>query len=157
MNVSDLQENNLENVLPHDRPMILIDEILEIDMDKKFVKTSVTIHEDKIFFDKAINGISPLAGIEFMAQTIGCYSYYKNGQQIPQIGFLLGTRLYENSLDKFENGKTYTMTAQELYGDNELVSFECLIYNNNESSLPVAKAVINAFQPADAQEYIKEL
>ena len=148
---------SLENVLPHDRPMILIDEILEIDMDKKFVKTSVTIHEDKIFFDKAINGISPLAGIEFMAQTIGCYSYYKNGQQIPQIGFLLGTRLYENSLDKFENGKTYTMTAQELYGDNELVSFECLIYNNNESSLPVAKAVINAFQPADAQEYIKEL
>ena len=92
-----------------------------------------------------------------MAQTIGCYSYYKNGQQIPQIGFLLGTRLYENSLEKFENGKTYTMTAQEIYTDNELVSFECLIYNNNESSLPVAKAVINAFQPADAQEYIKEL
>ena len=148
---------SLENVLPHARPMILIDEILEIDMDKKFVKTSVTIHEDKIFFDKTINGISPLAGIEFMAQAIGCYSYYKNGRQIPQIGFLLGTRLYENSLEKFENGKTYTMTAQELYGDNELVSFECLIYNNNEGSLPVAKAVINAFQPADAQEYIKEL
>ncbi len=154
MKVSDLKENNLENVLPHDRPMILIDEILEIDMDKKFVKTSVTIHEDKIFFDKTINGISPLAGIEFMAQTIGCYSYYKNGQKIPQIGFLLGTRLYENSLEKFENGKTYTMTAQEIYSDNELVSFECLIYNENKE---VAKAVINAFQPADAQKYIKEL
>lgn len=154
MKVSDLKENNLENVLPHDRPMILIDEILEIDMDKKFVKTSVTIHEDKIFFDKTINGIAPLAGIEFMAQTIGCYSYYKNGQKIPQIGFLLGTRLYENSLEKFENGKTYTMTAQEIYSDNELVSFECLIYNENKE---VAKAVINAFQPADAQKYIKEL
>ena len=46
------------------------------------------------------------------------------------------------------------MTAQEIYSDNELVSFECLIYNENKE---VAKAVINAFQPADAQKYIKEL
>lgn len=145
---------SLENVLPHDRPMILIDNILEVDMDKKFVKASVTINKDKIFFDKEINGISPLAGIEFMAQTIGCYAYYKAGQTIPKIGFLLGTRLYENKLEKFENGKTYTITAQEIYGDNELVSFECLIYNENEE---VAKASVNAFQPKDAKAYLEEL
>ena len=145
---------SLENVLPHDRPMILIDKILEVDMDKKFVKTSVEISEDKIFFDKEINGISPLAGIEFMAQTIGCYAYYKAGQTIPKIGFLLGTRLYENKLEKFENGKTYTITAQEIYTDNELVSFECLIYNENEE---VAKAAVNVFQPKDAEAYLKEL
>ena len=154
MSVSDLQEIDLEKILPHDRPMILIDKILEVDMDKKFVKTSVEISEDKIFFDKEINGISPLAGIEFMAQTIGCYSYYKNGEKIPEIGFLLGTRLYENNLEKFENGKTYIMTAQEIYTDNELVSFECLIYNENKE---VAKATVNAFQPADAKAYLKEL
>ena len=154
MSVSDLQEIDLEKILPHDRPMILIDKILEVDMDKKFVKTSVEISEDKIFFDKEINGISPLAGIEFMAQTIGCYAYYKAGQTIPKIGFLLGTRLYENKLEKFENGKTYTITAQEIYTDNELVSFECLIYNENKE---VAKATVNAFQPADAKAYLKEL
>ena len=57
------------------------------------------------------------------------------------------------SLEKFENGKTYTITAKEIYGDNELVSFECLIYNGNKE---VAKAVINAFQPADAEKYITE-
>ena len=89
-----------------------------------------------------------------MAQTIGCYSYYKNGEKIPEIGFLLGTRLYENNLEKFENGKTYIMTAQEIYTDNELVSFECLIYNENKE---VAKATVNAFQPADAKAYLKEL
>lgn len=116
-------------------------------------KASVTINEDKVFFDKEINGISPLVGIEFMAQTIGCYAYFKAGETIPKIGFLLGTRLYENSLEKFENGKTYTITAKEIYGDNELVSFECLIYNDNKE---VAKAVINAFQPADAEKYITE-
>ncbi len=144
---------NLSNILPHEKPMILIDDILQIDMKNQFAKASVTINEDKVFFDKEINGISPLVGIEFMAQTIGCYAYFKAGETIPKIGFLLGTRLYENSLEKFENGKTYTITAKEIYGDNELVSFECLIYNDNKE---VAKAVINAFQPADAEKYITE-
>ena len=147
---------DLAKILPHDEPMILIDDILKIDMENKIVKTSVKIHENKVFYNKEINGISPLAGIEFMAQTIGCYAYYKAGETIPKIGFLLGTRLYENSLEKFENGKTYTITAQELYGDDELVSFECLIYNGEEEDY-VAKATINAFQPKDAEKYIKEL
>lgn len=147
-------KKDLSKILPHDKPMILIDDILEIDMKNQFVKTSVKIHENKIFFNKEINGISPLAGIEFMAQTIGCYAYYKAGETIPKIGFLLGTRLYENSLEKFENGKTYTITAKELYGDDELVSFECLIYNDNQE---VAKATVNAFQPKDAEKYLREL
>ena len=146
--------------LPHSAPMVLIDEVLNVDMENQIVKTSVKIHDDKIFFNKEINGISPLVGIEFMAQTIGCYAYYKAGKTIPKIGFLLGTRQYENKLEKFENGKTYILTAREIYGDNELVSFECLIYNEGEDENPenyVAKATINAFQPKDVEKYIKEL
>ena len=146
--------------LPHSAPMVLIDEVLNVDMKNQIVKTSVKIHDDKIFFNKEINGISPLVGIEFMAQTIGCYAYYKAGKTIPKIGFLLGTRQYENKLEKFENGKTYILTAREIYGDNELVSFECLIYNEGEDENPenyVAKATINAFQPKDVEKYIKEL
>ncbi len=146
--------------LPHSAPMVLIDEVLNVDMENQIVKTSVKIHDDKIFFNKEINGISPLVGIEFMAQTIGCYAYYKAGKTIPKIGFLLGTRQYENKLEKFENGKTYILTAREIYGDNELVSFECLIYNEGEDENPenyVAKATINAFQPKDVEKYVKEL
>ena len=149
-----------QNCLPHSAPMVLIDEVLNVDMKNQIVKTSVKIHDNKIFFNKEINGISPLVGIEFMAQTIGCYAYYKAGKTIPKIGFLLGTRQYENKLEKFENGKTYILTAREIYGDNELVSFECLIYNEGEDENPenyVAKATINAFQPKDVEKYIKEL
>lgn len=146
--------------LPHSEPMILIDKLIDVDMKKQIVKTSVTIHKDKIFFDKDINGVSPLVGIEFMAQTIGCYAFYKAKMSIPKIGFLLGARLYENSLEKFENGKTYIITAREVYGDSELVSFECLIYNEGEDgdeSKYIAKATINAFQPKDVEKYIGEL
>ena len=165
--------------LPHSTPMVLIDDVLNVDMENQIVKASVKIHKDKIFFDKEINGISPLVGIEFMAQTIGCYAYFKANhknfgsniknltkeafsqiEKKPSIGFLLGTRLYENSLERFENEKTYIITAQEIYGDDELVSFECLIYNEKEDNNPknyIAKATINAFQPNDVEKYIKEL
>lgn len=146
--------------LPHSEPMVLIDKLIDVDMKKQIVKTSVTIHKDKIFFDKDINGVSPLVGIEFMAQTIGCYAFYKAKMSIPKISFLLGARLYENSLEKFENGKTYIITAREVYGDSELVSFECLIYNEGEDgdeSKYIAKATINAFQPKDVEKYIGEL
>lgn len=146
-------EKDLAKILPHDKPMILIDELMEVNLEKQCAKASVTISEDKIFFDKNINGISPLAGIEFMAQTIGCYAYYKASEKIPKIGFLLGTRFYENNLEKFENGKTYTITAKEIYSADELVSFECLIYNDGIK----AKATINAFQPKNAEEYLKGL
>ena len=152
--------NLAASCLPHSAPMVLIDEVLNVDMENQIVKTSVKIHDNKIFFNKEINGISPLVGIEFMAQTIGCYAYFKAGKTIPKIGFLLGTRQYENKLEKFENGKTYILTAREIYGDNELVSFECLIYNEGEdenSENYIAKAIINAFQPKDAEKYIKEL
>lgn len=151
---------SVSQCLPHSEPMVLIDKLIDVDMKKQIVKTSVTIHKDKIFFDKDINGVSPLVGIEFMAQTIGCYAFYKAKMSIPKIGFLLGARLYENSLEKFENGKTYIITAREVYGDSELVSFECLIYNEGEDgdeSKYIAKATINAFQPKDVEKYIGEL
>lgn len=143
---------DIEKILPHDRPMILIDGVRDINLEEHYVICYVKIHNKKIFFNKDINGISPLVGIEFMAQAIGCYAFFKAGKDTPKLGFLLGARTYTNSLEKFANGSTYTIKAKEMYDDGELVSFECLIYNDNKE---VASALINAFQPENAEEYIK--
>ncbi len=137
-------ENNLEKILPHNHPMILIDRLIDVDLNNDTVCAEVTISEDKIFYDKSIEGMSPLVGIEFMAQTIGCYAYYRNGEKEPQIGYLLGSRQYNCSLEKFEKGKTYTITAKMVFSDNELVSFDCFIYNND---MECAKATVNVYQP----------
>ena len=48
---------DLEKILPHNHPMILIDNIKEINIDEKYLIAEVTITEDKIFFDKSINGV----------------------------------------------------------------------------------------------------
>lgn len=146
-----MQNYDMEKVLPHKFPMVLVDDVLEYNLEKHSVSAIVKIYEDKMFFDKSINGMPALVGIEFMAQAIGCYSYFANDMRPPRIGFLLGTRLYKNTLPYFENGKTYKVTAQEVFTDNELVSFECLIYNDNEVC---SEAVINAYMPSNEINFI---
>lgn len=143
---------DLEKILPHNRPMILIDDIKEINIEEKYLVAQVKINEDKIFFDKTLNGVPYLAGIEFMAQTIGCYAFFRAKLEKPKLGFLLGTRSYKNNVEKFENGKTYDIRVNEIYGDSELVSFECLIYNGDNLC---SSAMLNAYQPENAEEYLK--
>ena len=151
---SDYSSTDLSKILPHDKPMILIDGILEVNLEEKYVKTFVNINKDKVFYDETIQGVSPLAGIEFMAQTIGCYSFFRRADGETKIGFLLGSRSYSCSLDKFENEKTYEVVAREVFGDNELVSFECFIYNDG---IECAKAVVNAYQPDNLNDFKIEL
>lgn len=143
---------DLEKILPHNHPMILIDDIVEMNIDEKNLVAKVIINEDKLFFDKTLNGVPYLTGIEFMSQTIGCYAYFRAQRTEPKLGFLLGTRSYKSNIEKFENGRTYSIKVSEIYGDSELVSFDCLIYNEDEEC---ARAVINAYQPENAEEYLK--
>ncbi len=134
---------DLTKILPHKPPMILIDDVLEYDLNKKTLTSIVKITEDKLFFDKSKNGITSLAGIEFMAQTIGCYAYFKSGGKPPKIGFLLGSRLYNNAISLFENGKSYTVKVKEIFTDNQIVAFDCIIYDENNEA---ASATVNVYQ-----------
>ncbi len=142
---------DLEKILPHNYPMILIDNVEEVNIEEDYVIAGVTIREDNLFYDKELDGVPYLVGIEFMAQTIACYSHFKTKSEKPKIGFLLGTRSYKCSVKKFEKGKKYLIRAQKIYCDNELVSFECLIYNDNEEC---AKATVNAYQPQNAEAFL---
>ena len=67
----------LATILPHKEPMILIDDIVDYSLEEKWLKSCVTITKDSLFFDKDLNGIDSIIGIEYMAQTIGCYAYYR--------------------------------------------------------------------------------
>ena len=142
----------LAKILPHKKPMILIDDIVSYSVEEKWLKSCVTISSDSLFYDKELNGIDSVIGIEFMAQTIGCYAYFRRKLDKPKIGFLLGTRVYNNAVKKFELGKTYYILVKEIFV-SEIYSFECFIYN--EENEEVASATINVYQSDD--DNIKEL
>ncbi len=138
---------DMEKVLPHKKPMVLIDDVIDFNVETNWVKTVVNINENCMFFDKELNGVSSMIGLEYMAQTIGAYSYFKNNMQPPKIGFLLGTRLFNTNIKTFENGKQYFMSAKEIFTDNRIVSFECFIYN--EENEVCANANINVYIPEE--------
>ncbi len=142
----------LATILPHKESMILLDDIVGYNIEEKWLKTVVTISEDSIFYDKALKGIDTVIGIEYMAQTIGCYAYFRKKLKDPEIGFLLGTRLYNNATKVFELGKTYYILVKEVFVA-EISAFECFIYN--EDNEEIASATINVYQ--DIDEKIKEM
>ena len=136
----------LAKILPHKDSMLLIDDIVDYSIEDRWLKTCVTIREDSLFYDRELKGIDSVIGIEYMAQTIGCYAFFRRHQTEPKIGFLLGTRLYNNAIAKFELGKTYYIKVMEVFVA-QIFSFECFIYN--EENEEVASATINVYQDDD--------
>ena len=136
----------LAKILPHKESMILIDDVLDYSIEDRWLKSYVTITEDSLFYDKDLGGIDSVIGIEYMAQTIGCFAFYSKGLDEPKIGFLLGTRLYNSAIEKFELGRTYTILIKEVFS-SEIYSFDCLIYNDKEEE--VSSATINVYQSSD--------
>lgn|SRR5574344_1616572 len=148
-----MSKYNLSEILPHNPPMILIDDIVDMDLDGKTLTSAVTINPKMLFFDKKIDGVSSLIGIELMAQTIGCYAQLKRQEEEPRIGFLLGARLYNNAISVFKNGETYKIKVNEIFTNNKIVAFECIIYDKENTE--IASATINVYQGTNAKELIK--
>ncbi len=144
-----------EAVLPHQHPMILIDEI--VDQGEDFTVAKVTPLPGKPFADPEGN-IPVWIGMEYMAQTIGAYAgimAQKAGQPV-KVGFLLGTRSYDTCLVKFACGTDYYISVHKNYEDAGLNVFDCTIsLSANPALETVANATINTFQPDNVDEFME--
>lgn len=134
---------DLTKILPHNPPMILLDDILEVNLEKNYLTSKFGVYPEKLFYEEGC-GINSLVGIEFMAQTIGCYAYFRSGCKEPKIGFLLGSRLYNNQIEYFKEGEKYTVKVSEVFNDNEIAVFDCLIYDKDGNE--ISSATINVYQ-----------
>src|SRR4051812_49176307 len=84
----------IEDLLPHGRPMILLDEL--IGMGEGRLSAALTVRPGVPFFE-AGRGVPAHIAIEWMAQTCGAYvgvAALEAGQPIG-LGFLLGTRDFQ--------------------------------------------------------------
>lgn len=146
---------DLEKILPHNHPMILIDDILNVDLKNETLSTLFIVTKDKLFFDKENQGIQSSAALELMAQTIGCYAYFKNAKKEPQMGFLLGSRLFETSIDYFKPGEIYIITVKAIFYDNNICAFDCIIKRKSDNE-EIANATVNVYQNDDIKEQWSE-
>jgi predicted hotdog family 3-hydroxylacyl-ACP dehydratase len=152
------KELDLEVLLPHRAPMILLDRVLDYGDD--FSSAELHIHPDNLFFDAELDGVPAWVGIEYMAQTMGIWSgsQHLSDNRPIEIGFLLGSRLYQSSHSVFANGARLKVDAKVLLkGEDGIGAFECTInrIQADSESAVIASARINAFLPDDSAEFIK--
>ena len=144
----------IEQVVPHDAPMILIDSLLTHSEDE--AQCGVTITEQSPFFSPAFNGVPSYIGVEYMAQSIAAYAgALANDENKPvKIGFLIGTRKYQTYQPCFKNGSKLTIEVKKLYQEESGLSvFECQIV---ACETLLCQAKINVFQPENPLEFIRE-
>ena len=142
---------DLENLMVHRAPMILIDDLLEY--GENHAISEVTVKPEMLFVQE--QGLPCWVGIELMAQTVSLLAGVRGkfSGHPPQIGFLLGTRRFHAPMSHFSMGSRLRIHIQESYVDsNKLGQYDCCI----DSKVGRVEAKLNVSQPSDAHSLIKE-
>ena len=132
-------------LLPHEAPMVFIDQGVEVAEEHAVSITTMTPDHFT-----AVNGRVPAyIGMEMMAQTIALWAGFLDQQQqrAPSVGFLLGTRRYESDVAELPlHVPIYTRVERDLEADNGLSSFCCEL---SVSGAVICRARINVFKTTE--------
>jgi predicted hotdog family 3-hydroxylacyl-ACP dehydratase len=142
---------SVADLVPHSGRMSLLSAILDYGED--WLKSEVVITAESLFADA--QGVPAWIGLEYMAQTIAAYSGLQERLQggRPKVGFLLGSRKYLCNAERFAIGQRLVVTVSpELQGSNGLNVFNAELHGDGIS----ASAVVNVFQPDDADRFLQE-
>ena len=89
---------DITTLLPHRSPMLLVQGILEVDMEKEYILAAAQCSTKDLFYDAELGGVAPTAAIEIQAQAIGLFSGYSDmmhGIKPASIGKLLSIKQYK--------------------------------------------------------------
>lgn len=135
----------LRSILPHQPPMILIDELVHCSAHE--VVCSLTVRDGAPFV--ADGQVPALVSIEYFAQTVAAfYGYISRDSQQFTMGMLLGTRELELHTDYFQVGDSLTVTGQELWNGGQLAQFRCALHRGPEALALASISVLHAGAPS---------
>ena len=141
----------VKDLVPHSGKMSLLSRI--IGYGEEWLQSEVDVTGKSLFADD--RGVPAWIGMEYMAQTIAAYAGLQERKKggTPKIGLLLGSRKYSSSTDYFAQGQTFRIRVElEMVAENGLNVFNCKLEGNKTH----AEAVINVFQPDDAEKFLEE-
>lgn len=137
----------IAELLPHQPPAILLDEIVEQTADG--VVARACIQDTHPFFDPELGGVPVWVGIELMAQAVGAHAGLLGRQQgsPPRLGYLLGARRFAAGVAAFPpQSELRVEVGCQYLEDSGLGAYDCRIWQASEEW---ARAVITVFQPND--------
>lgn len=141
----------LESLVAHRTPMLLLDRIVSV--SDNHVVAEAAVRADNPFFESG-RGIPAYTGLEMMAQAIAAIDGMKNNEDglTPKVGFLLGCRNYAVTCTDFQEGETLRITADMVFGDNQMFVFDCHIADAEGGEL--ASANLSVYAPADPEKFL---
>lgn len=140
----------IEQVLPHARPMILLDEVIDWKPDR--LVAAVTIRPTQPFFGS--NVMPSHVAIEFMAQSCGAFIGVEALEEgrTPRIGLLLGTRNFNARQQWFHDGERLRVTVEVVFRENEMAIFDCCVANAANDDV-LASAKLTVYQPSAGENF----
>lgn len=143
---------NAIDFIPHDKPMVFVDHLLEADELKATAELIIT--PDLMFCEA--QGLPTWASIEIMAQTVSAYAGYRGkqaGNAKPKIGFLLGTRKMKLPIAYFALNEVLVIHVEQSYLHEGLGQFQCIIqYKEHEIS-----AMLSVYEPPEVDQIVGNL
>lgn len=125
--------------------MLLLNDIISVTDSES--KARVTIEPTCAFFI-APHGVAACIGLEYMGQTAALIAglSLQQGKEEPQIGFLLGSRLYSQTVDFFHPGQQLIVhaVAGTVVG-NQLANFNCTI-SDKESQAVLCRGTLSVMK-----------
>ncbi|AWK86268.1 3-hydroxylacyl-ACP dehydratase [Azospirillum thermophilum] len=146
----------MEALLPHARPMILLDEV--VGRDEARLVAALTVRARAPFFEPG-RGMAAHVAIEWMAQACGAFvgAEALESGGVVRLGLLLGTRSFSSSISWFPEGARVEVSATLDYRDGEMGVFDCTatlrgpeVDGPEGDGQEAASAQLTVYQPADA-------
>ena len=137
--------------LPHDAPMLLLEEVLEVTEETAACRVTVASGGVLTPFLDANGDLPGWFALELMAQTIGVWSGWhrqQQGQASITLGMVLGARDLVCATGVLPAGKKLSIHVKLLMQDARFGSFECAIQADNET---LATGRVNTFQPTSEE------
>ena len=122
--------------LPHEPPMVLIDEVIYVDDNKAVTRCYVNRNGVLSPFLNENGDLPAFFALEIFAQSVGVWNGYmqKESKNKIKIGMLLGTRNFK--IKSFKIGTEITTIVQQNMSDGTLANFEGKIFlNKKEQSM----------------------
>lgn len=142
--------HDLAALLPHKRPMLLLDRLIASDKDG--VTVEIIVRKEYPFTGHIIGS---WIGLEFMAQTAGVLAAINSSgsAEEPQLGFLLGTRRYTAHVPEFYPGQKLRVDVTiEPPNGSQIMSAKGVIAD--EAGILLCEASLTLYQPGNDAIYL---
>lgn len=134
----------IAELVPHEPPMLLVDELVEWSPERARVRACVRAGNPFVEGGRA----PALVLLEIMAQAVaaaGGMREHLRGSK-PSRGFLLGTRELELAVDELALGDELELEVERLHDDGKLVRYACSARRGGDT---LARAELNVMIAAE--------